>query len=132
STGLWTTVSAEDVRDGTFIEFTGASGLVTTVAYGLRFSQVGDAPVAPLYISDMSIRNLTREGTSVAPTYGQVKAKWFATLQDTFDNQVFGNVNGARVWDERSRRWYRVRSATVTPGRITFDATGDNTYRDYQ
>ena len=51
--------------------------------------------------------------------------------EDRFENQVFGNVGGVRVWDERSRRWYRARQASLNPGDVSLDAEDDLTYRDF-
>ena len=51
---------------------------------------------------------------------------------DTFDNQVFGNVSGARVWDESSQRWYRIRTATMVPSTVQFEAEDDLLHSDVQ
>lgn len=85
-----------------------------------------------LFASDLRLSSPVVDERIEAPTYGQVQAKWYAMTKDLFENQVFGNVGGARVWDERSRRWYRVRSATISRGDISFDASGDNTLADVQ
>src|SRR5690606_34728149 len=45
-------------------------------------------------------------------TIDQFRQYMFLQVQDNFENQVFGNVSGARV---RYRdAWYRIRSAGVT------------------
>lgn len=59
-------------------------------------------------------------------TYGDVRSYWFSTVANDYENQVFGNVAGARVWDNRTHRWYRVRSGTLTPDRITFGQADDD------
>jgi hypothetical protein len=51
-------------------------------------------------------------------------------VRDDFTNQVFGNINGARIYDKKSRRWYRVRSGTATADRISFSADDDLTHGD--
>jgi hypothetical protein len=61
-----------------------------------------------------------------------VRDFWFSTVQDDYTNQVFGNVNGARVFDKKSRRWYRIRSATVTADGIDFQADDDLTHSDIE
>lgn len=49
------------------------------------------------------------------------------------DFQVFGNVAGCRVWDKKSKRWYRIRSATLTPATIQgFQADDDLTHGDVE
>lgn len=63
-------------------------------------------------------------------TYQQVFEQLNSGFEDLFENQVFGNVNGARVWDKVSARWYRIRDASLTPGGISFDADDDLTYGD--
>lgn len=59
-------------------------------------------------------------------TYNQIVAYFYASVQDTFENQVFGNVGGARFWDERSRRWYRIREANISPGGIDIARADDD------
>lgn len=102
----------------------------------------------------ISVNQLGDTGTLVSSTYGDVEAELsgmsYEDVEEMFDgftyeevvrsfnegresefeNQVFGNVNGARVWDEPSRRWYRIRSATITPGTIGFEAEDDLNYED--
>lgn len=63
-------------------------------------------------------------------TYTGVQEAFNSGIPDQFENQVFGNVAGARIWDEPSRRWYRVRTATMTPATIQFEAEDDLTHSD--
>lgn len=83
--------------------------------------------------------------THLAPaTFGTVQAdyagKTYQEIQDElnsdsdslFENQVFGNAAGARVWSEKGRRWYRIREATLTPSTITITAESDLTFGDMQ
>lgn len=65
-------------------------------------------------------------------SYQQVQADLLAEVQgdQDFDNQVFGNVNGARVWDKDSNRFYRIRSATLALGATSFEAEDDLLYND--
>lgn len=67
-----------------------------------------------------------------AATYGAVENYWFSFVRDDFTNQVFGNINGARVHDRKSRRWYRIRSGSATPEGIRFDAEDDLTHGDME
>lgn len=47
------------------------------------------------------------------------------------DFQVFGNVQGCRVWDSKSKRFYRIRQGTSTPGFVQgFQADDDLTCAD--
>lgn len=77
-------------------------------------------------------------------TYAQVQTLWSGKTylqtqkelntggDSDFDNQVFGNVAGARVWDAESKRWYRIRSGTLSPDNIQFEAEDDLTHADVQ
>lgn len=65
-------------------------------------------------------------------TYAQVRQEFFDLVKNNFENQVFGNVNGARVWDQASRRWYRIRNGSLNSGTIQFQADDDLTYADMQ
>lgn len=65
------------------------------------------------------------------PTYKDVKDYWASTIADLFSSQLFGRVQGARVWDRDSRRWFRVRQANIGPDQISFtQADDDLTYGD--
>lgn len=65
-------------------------------------------------------------------TYADIQQAYFDVVRDDFDNQVFGNANGVRVWDRVSCKFYRVRSATVGPDSVSFDAEDDVTNDDHQ
>lgn len=64
-------------------------------------------------------------------TYGSVRDYWFDFFRDDDVDQVFGNAQGARVFDKKSRRWYRIRSATPTPAGISLQADDDLLYGDH-
>lgn len=63
-------------------------------------------------------------------TYGDMKEELYESVQDDFDNQVFGNVNGARMHDYKSGRWYRVRDATTEWGQMSVECDSDITFGD--
>ena len=65
-------------------------------------------------------------------TYAQVRDYWFDFFRDEDADQVFGNAQGARVFDKKSRRWYRIRNATPVPGGISLQADDDLTYADLE
>lgn len=71
-------------------------------------------------------------GTLGLITYEQVRQFWFTTFRDEDLDQVFGNVQGARIFDKGSRRWYRIRRGRLSPGGIGFDADDDLTHEDMQ
>lgn len=64
-------------------------------------------------------------------TYTQVQDEMNAGSGSEFENQVFGNVSGARVWDKTSARWYRIRSSTVPDSAIQFEAEDDLNHEDF-
>lgn len=63
-------------------------------------------------------------------TYGDIKNYWYDYVKDDFTNQVFGNVQGARIWDGTRRRWFRIRSGTINPANIAFDSADDDLTHD--
>lgn len=65
-------------------------------------------------------------------TYQQVQDAINSGAENEFENQVFGNVAGARIWDNTSKRWYRIRSATMNPDLIQFEAEDDLLHSDVQ
>lgn len=87
------------------------------------------------------------EAELISPTYGSVESYydtqgltsyesvrqfWFETFRDDDLDQVFGNVQGARIYDKRTRRWYRIRSGRLTSSLISFDADDDLTHGDVE
>lgn len=65
-------------------------------------------------------------------TYDGLQADLFELVQDDFDNQVFGNINGARMYDKSSGRWFRVREATTQWGDMAVQSDDDITWDDMQ
>lgn len=59
-------------------------------------------------------------------TYEQVRQYWFEQFRDDDVDQVFGNVQGARIYDRRTRRWYRIRQADLSPGGINISSADDD------
>lgn len=45
---------------------------------------------------------------------------------------ILGNLSGARVYDKETRRYYRARSATVTPSGVSAQFDSDVTYSDVE
>lgn len=65
-------------------------------------------------------------------TYLQIEEAFNSGIEDAFENQVFGNIAGARIWDEGSKRWYRIRTGTPGPALIQFEAEDDLMHSDVQ
>lgn len=102
----------------------------------VAINQLGDSGVATTrtygFVQDLH----------AGKTYNDVQSEWGGfsyqqiftdlnePLENEFQNQVFGNVNGARVWDKQSKRWYRIRTGTLVPSNIQFEAEDDLTHED--
>lgn len=63
-------------------------------------------------------------------TYESIRQFWFERFRDDDVDQVFGNVQGARIYDKRTRRWYRIRSGRLSSSLVSFDADDDLTHGD--
>lgn len=74
----------------------------------------------------------TRQTANAGKTYDEVRAELFELVQDNFENQLFGNVSGARVWDRGSSRWFRVRNANTDWSSTKIDADDDTLFSDVQ
>ena len=48
-------------------------------------------------------------------TYADLQSLFSVNNSSDYRFQEFGNVAGSRIWDQETRRWYRIRSATITP-----------------
>lgn len=59
-------------------------------------------------------------------SYEQVRQYWFEFFRDDDIDQVFGNVQGARIYDRKSRRWYRIRQGNLTPPSIGIGSADDD------
>lgn len=59
-------------------------------------------------------------------SYGQVREHWFEVFRNDDVNQVFGNAQGARIRDFKTRRWYRIRDATLSPSGIAVGSADDD------
>lgn len=62
-------------------------------------------------------------------TFGGFDDYWYDLVADSFDFQVFGNANGARV--QYRRAMYRIRSVSITPDGVSYMAEADTTFNDF-
>lgn len=62
-------------------------------------------------------------------TFGEHDEWWIEEVQDDFANQAFGNIAGARVFTDSNV--HRIRTATTTPGGITYTAWEDSIFSDH-
>lgn len=106
----------------------GDSGSATYPTYGEVQTSLYTALGTPSY-ADVKTHYNTTLGLN---TYAEVRTYWFDFVRDDFSNQVFGNINGARIFDKKSRRWYRIRTGTATAENIQFTAEDDLTHGDME
>ena len=111
----------------TAINRRGDTGQATYPTYGQVQTAVESQLGTPTYADVESYY-----GSLPAVTYEDVRQHWFEFFRDDNADQVFGNVQGARIFDKRSRRWYRIRSGTIGPSDIRFDADDDLTHGDIE
>ena len=62
-------------------------------------------------------------------TFADFDDYWYELVADSFDFQVFGNANGARI--QYRRAMYRIRSASITPDGVSYTAEADTTFGDF-
>lgn len=65
-------------------------------------------------------------------TYDEIERAYYDTVRDDFENQVYGNTGGARVWDRKTNHWFRIRHATINTATVDFDAEDDDTHEDHE
>ena len=106
----------------------------TVVAINKR-GVTGDASFPPYSFADTlwAGKNYGQVKTlNAGKTYANVKADLYKLVANNFDNQVFGNIAGARVYDRESARWYRVRDAVTQWGDMSIQGDDDLTHKDIQ
>jgi len=118
----WTGVVPSITGTVSAINRRGDSGVASYPTYGAVQTEIEAELTTPAY-DDVETWYVTAQSLD---TYGDIRTYWFETVQDDYANQVFGNVSGARVWDAKRRRWYRIRSGTLTPGGIGFTQADDD------
>lgn len=63
-------------------------------------------------------------------TYAKLDAYILSISPHVFESQVFGNVAGARFFDKETRRWWRIRRASILDGAMSIEADNDLLYSD--
>lgn len=76
----------------------------------------------PTYAQVQTYYNTTLGLTS----YQAIQDFWYNYFRDDDVDQVFGNVQGARIYDKRSRKWYRIRQGTLRPDDIGIGSADDD------
>lgn len=65
-------------------------------------------------------------------TYDDVEEYLYDKVRNKFENQAYGNVAGARVYDKKSRQWYRIRNAQFGEESISIEGEYDTLHADWQ
>lgn len=113
----------------TAINRRGDSGTADYPTYGEVRNTLNEELAAPTYAEVKEYYNAELGLQS----YSDVDTYWFSFVRDSAVNQVFGNVQGCRIYDKKSRRWYRIRSGTLTPPNIQqFEADDDLVFADIE
>lgn len=105
----------------------GDTGQATYPTYG-TVEQALEDELGPATYGDVQ----THYATESLTTYESVRQFWFEKFKDDDVDQVFGNVQGARVYDKKTRRWYRIRSGRLSSSLVSFDADDDLTHGDVE
>lgn len=104
--------------------------------YRLRFRS--NSAGVPLTVSNIRVVNETEERRRQAgeipgtPTIDEVTEAWRNLKNDDPARQVFGTINGSRIWDETTKHWYRVSRSSISEGGYDFEAEIDTTVADHQ
>jgi len=75
--------------------------------------------------ADLADANAAYAGMTIA----EFNAEQYASVADSFVNQAFGNVAGART--KRDNIWWRIRQASIEPSVIAYTAEADTTVGDF-
>lgn len=92
----------------------------------MSYKQVQDEVRARIGMSATYDQEATYMAGLGYTTYLQVENFWKALAGNEDKDQVFGNIQGTRIWDKISRRFYRVRSGTSTPSGIAIERADDD------
>lgn len=66
----------------------------------------------------------TAEGIN---TFSNDTSYWVDRILSSLSAQTFGNVSGSRIWDPLTQRYYRIRSATISPVGVSIGGAEDDT-----
>lgn len=99
----------------------GDTGQATYPSYAQVQDQLDTDLTAPTYAEVA-----THYSSLSLTSYVDVREYWFDFFRDDDLDQVFGNVQGARVYDRSTRRWYRVREGSLGPSTISFSSADDD------
>lgn len=106
------------------------SGSVTSIN---KLGESGEATYPTWEFDEQQNAGLTwqqNQDAHAGESFLDVQEAYYDLVRNDFDNQVFGNAGGARVYDKGSHRWYRIRSASIDTSSVGFDADDDLRWSD--
>lgn len=109
---------------------------LTSAAEVLSINRLGDSGIATYpeygFVQDMHQGKTYAQVKAgyIGKSYAAVQSDLFDLVRNDFDNQVFGNIAGARIYNTRLRRWFRVREGTASPSRLSIQADDDLLHSD--
>jgi hypothetical protein len=107
----------------TAINRRGDTGEATYPTYGQVENELKSALGGAVTYAGVQSHYLTTLSLS---SYESVRQYWFEFFRNDDIDQVFGNVQGARIYDRKSRRWYRIRQGNLTPAAIGIGSAEDD------
>lgn len=137
--------SAELYRAGgrAAIDYSGMAPAITASVTAVnRLGETGDVTMPSYADVEASMKGAFGNAVSYAQvesffanagltTYKAIEDQLYSTVRSNFENQAFGNVAGARLYDGKSRQWYRVREGTLTPESISVQGEYDTLHSDW-
>lgn len=118
--GLWTQKRWGAPRITASVQTTGINRIGDTGSY--RYPTIGSIDD---FYAGKTIGDIDDLWAGTGKTIGDFDDYWKSTVADLFANQAFGNVAGARLPVKESI--LRIRSATITPGSVSYSADDDTT-----
>lgn len=109
--------------------------LSSTVTAINRRGDKGEATFPPYSFVQSLWGNRTYGGVktlNAGKKYSTVRAELYKLVESNFDNQLFGNAAGARIYNRGAARFFRIRDADTEYGTTTIRADDDLTLGDVQ
>lgn len=113
------------------LRYSGINYVITGDATSLNRSKTGDEfATSKLSVFDAEYSGQKLSGLDTMNwTFADFDQHYADLVITSFENQLFGNAGGSRVY--RDGAWYRIDSATTTQEATTFSATIDTLWSDF-
>jgi len=123
ASALWTLNTAQGPTQSITVQSKGINRVSDNGSYAYPLLSDWEAHFAAMTINAVDTQH-------AGMTLNQVEEEEYAWVSNTFANQAFGNIAGARVKHEDA--WYRIQTATITPTDISYTADWDTTLSDWE